>query len=134
MKKAFFFLLMAILLDGCSRSIMISYSHAPENNSTLILQPSKPVEKAFLTVNNQLLVDSKNVKKITISKLPQGDCRYQITSESSFLKTNLNETKTVNLQNGQVHTELIEVPPYNGAYYALLIGTSVISLASLLLF
>lgn len=132
MKISTTLLVLSVLLSSCAKSIVVNYSNQPENNSTYIFQPSKPIGGTYLTINGQTLVENKNVKKITVNKLPEGPMEYHIISESSMYKTPFDFKAKKTLKNGQSETELLTVPPYSNAYWTYTIVGSVTSTALLI--
>ncbi len=119
--KNLLILLSIVLLSSCAQTITVNYSMEPENNSTLVLQPVKAVNGTYVTINDQMIVNKKYVKKVIIKKLPEGEHTVNMSSESWYYKTPMDYKETVTVKNGQETTKLVTVPPYSNGYWAYVI-------------
>jgi hypothetical protein len=96
------------------------------------MKPTKPTPKTYVTINDKLIVDNKNVKSVTITGLEDGDKKIVYKSESSVYKNPLEVEKVMTVKNGSDKTEIITVPPYSSAYWIFIFASPAISLITLL--
>jgi len=117
----FFLLLFVLLLGSCAQSIHINYSYDTSTPSgSLVVIPDKPLDKVYFTMDKKLLVEKKNVKRIQVDGIPQGEHLIQMTSDAWYYSTALDYQSAVQIADGQTTTELVDTPPYSSGYYAYL--------------
>lgn len=129
--KLMILVLVVLLSASCSKHIYVSYQTETANTSSIVLKPSKQTAKTNVTINDNLIVERKNVKDITIKNVPEGIHTINYTSESGSYKEKLNAHIQVK-SNGDAKTitKLVEVPPYSTGYW---IYTSASALVSLII-
>jgi hypothetical protein len=128
MKKIGFLTLAIGLLffTSCSKHIYVNYQTETANTGKVVLKPSKPTEKTYVTINDNLIVDKKNVKSVTINNVPSGDYVIHYTSENGWYKEKLNAEIPVKMENSREITKLVEVPPYSAGYWVYITGMAVL--------
>ena len=128
MKKIAFLSLVISLLffTSCSKHIYVNYQSDSTNTGKVVLKPSTQTEKTFVTINDNLLVDKKNVKSVTINNVPNGEYVIHYTSESGWYTEKLNAQIPVKMENSKEITKLVEVPPYSAGYWIYLTGVAVL--------
>jgi PBP1b-binding outer membrane lipoprotein LpoB len=117
MKKLSSLFLVALMMSSCARNIVVNYSDDTNNTGTLTIQPSRPTGRTFLTVNDNVLVEKKAVRKITVQNLPEGKHRIHLICDSSRFKDKMDEQREVVITKGQVNTQLLETPPYSTGFW-----------------
>lgn len=119
MKKLFFLSIVTLILfTSCAKHIYVSYQTETANTSSIVLKPSKATEKTNVTINDNLIVDRKNVKDVTIKNVPEGTHVVNFTSESGWYKEKLNAQMEIKTKgDGKTITKLVEVPPYSTGYW-----------------
>jgi hypothetical protein len=80
----------------------------------------------MVTINDQLVVDGKFVKSVTILNVPNGDHVIHYTADNSFYKTPLKADFPIKMENGKSMTKLVEVPPYSAGYWVLTTGALIL--------
>ena len=70
-----------------------------------------------MTLNDQLMVDKKNVKSLTVKNVPNGEYNLHYVSESSRYKEKLDAQMPITMVGGKEVTKLVEVPPYSNGYW-----------------
>lgn len=118
MKKNAFLLLIPLLLSSCAQHIIVDYPIKAESSGTLTLQPSGKTSKTYLTIDDNLVVQKKKVKSITVNNVPEGERKVHYISNSSIYKEKVNGGFTVQIYKGKNAVKLIELPPYSGGYWA----------------
>lgn len=86
----------------------------------IVLKPTKPTNKTYMTINDNLFVDKQsNIKAITVYNVPEGEYDIHYTSDNAWYKNELNEKISVQMKDKREVTKLIEVPPYGAGYWIL---------------
>ena len=125
--KLFFVITMAFLASSCAKDLYVGYQTEGANTSTIVLKPSKATEKSNVTINDNLIVDRKKVKSITIKNVPAGDYTVNFTCESGWYKEKINAAIPVKSNgDGKTITKLIEVPPYSTGYWIYISACAII--------
>lgn len=116
--KLFLLIAVVFLATSCAKNLYVSYQPESANTSTVVIKPSKATEKSNLTINDNLIVNNKMVKSVTIQNVPKGDYTLNFTCESGWYKEKMNASVQVNSQgDGKTITKLVEVPPYSTGYW-----------------
>ncbi len=115
-----------LFFTSCSKHIYVNYQTETANTGKVVLKPSKPTEKTYVTINDNLIVDKKNVKSVTIRNVPDGDYLIHYTSENGWYKEKLNAKIPLKMENGREITKLIEVPPYSAGYWVYVTGIAIL--------
>ena len=117
-KIQFLFLMSGLLIfSSCSKHIYVNYQTESANTGKVVLKPSKPTDKTYVTINDNLIVDRKNVKSVTINNVPNGDYNIHYTSDNSWYKDKLDTKIPLKMENRKEMTKLVEVPPYSTGYW-----------------
>lgn len=129
MKKTTFLALAFVLLffTSCAKHIYVDYQNEATNTGKVILKPSKPTQRTYVTINDSLVVDKKFAKSVTLVNVPEGDYVVNFTSENGWYKEKLNAELPVSMESGREKTKLIEVPPYGTGYWVYLSATALLS-------
>ena len=106
-----------ILFSSCARNIYADYQTESQNTGTIVVKPSKSTEKTFVTINDNLIVDKKNVKSVTLNNVPKGSYNIHYTSESGWYKETINDNIKVDMTEGKKVTKIVEIPPYSTGYW-----------------
>lgn len=119
MKTKIAFLLMSgmFLFSSCAKHIQVAYQAETSNTGSVVLKLNRPTPFTYVTINDQLIVNRKNVKSLIVNNLPSGEYTIHYTTESSRLKEKLDAHVPVQMQAGKEITKLIEVPPYSNGYW-----------------
>lgn len=133
MKRIFYLLAVVFIFTSCSKDIYVTYLGNSNNTGKIVLMPNTPTSKTSVTLNDNLIVTNKNVKTVTINNVPVGENNIKYVSANYWYKEKLDEKITVNVQEGQTHTKLIEVPPYSTGYWIYSIGSGAAALLILLM-
>ncbi len=115
-----------LIFSSCSKHIYVNYQTESANTGKVVLKPSKPTERTFVTINDNLIVDKKNVKSVTINNVPDGDFNIHYTSDNSWYKDKLDVQIPLKMENGKEMTKLVEVPPYSTGYWIYMGGMAVL--------
>ena len=115
-----------LVFSSCSKNIYVNYQTESANTGKVVLKPTKPTENTFVTINDNLIVDKKNVKSVTINNVPDGDFSIHYTSDNSFYKDKLDTQITLKMENGKEITKLVEVPPYSTGYWIYMGGMAIL--------
>jgi len=115
-----------LIFSSCSKHIYVNYQTESANTGKVVLKPSKPTERTFVTINDNLIVDKKNVKSVTINNVPDGDFNIHYTSDNSWYKDKLDVQIPLKMENGKEMTKLVEVPPYSTGYWIYIGGMAVL--------
>jgi hypothetical protein len=105
------------LFSSCAKNIYVPYQTETANTGKIILRPAKVTKKTFVTINDNLIVNKKKVKSITIGNVPSGEYKIQYTSDNKWYKDKLDSHYDVKMENNKEITKLIEVPPYSTGYW-----------------
>ncbi len=129
MKKIRLLIIGATILffTSCSKHIYVNFQTESANTGKVIIRPSKPTQNTFVTINENLIVNKKNVKSVTINNVPNGDHKINYTSENGWYKEKLNGEITIKMENGKEITKLVQVPPYSNGYWIYISGLAILS-------
>lgn len=125
MKQLMILFLSVILFSSCAKNITVT---AGTGNGSITMKPTKATPKTYVTVNDKLIVDKKNVKSVTVTGLSDGDNKIVYKSESSIYKEPLAIEKNINIENGSDKTEIVTVPPYSTGYWLYTLGSPIVLL------
>lgn len=128
MRKIHFLILISGLFTfcSCSKHIYINYQTETTNTGRILLKPSKPTERTFVTINDSLIVENKSIKSITINNVPLGNFNLHYTSDNSWYKDKLDVQIPIEMKSGKEITKLVEVPPYSTGYWIYFTGIAII--------
>ncbi len=128
MKKIGFLALTVTLLffTSCAKHIYVDYQNETANTGNVVLKPSKPTERTYVTINDSLVVNKKFVKSVTLRNVPPGAYVVNYTSENGWYKEKLNAEIPLNMERGREITKLVEVPPYNTGYWIYLTASAIL--------
>jgi uncharacterized protein YcfL len=115
-----------LIFSSCSKHIYVNYQTESTNTGKVVLKPSNPTERTFVTINDNLIVDKKNVKSITINNVPNGDFNIHYTSYNSWYKDKLDVQIPLKMENEKKMTKLVQVPPYSTGYWIYVSGISIL--------
>ncbi|QNF32191.1 hypothetical protein HUW51_05410 [Adhaeribacter swui] len=129
MKKFKFLIFVAAVIttSSCSRNLHLNYQLEAANTGSIILKPGRPTEKTMVTLNNQVIVNNKNVKSLTIHHVPTGNYTFHYVSGTKWYKNKLDVQLPVQMEAGKEVTKIVEVPPYKNGYWYYLAGQAVLS-------
>lgn len=105
------------LFSSCAKHIQVAYQTETSNTGSVAIKLNRPTPFSYVTINDQLIVNRKNVKSLTVNNLPAGEYTIHYTTESSRLKEKLDAHVPVKMEAGKEITKLIEVPPYSNGYW-----------------
>ncbi len=74
------------MFTSCSKDIYVNFQTESSNTGKIVLRPSKSTDKTFVTINDNLIVNKKNVKSVTINNVPYGNYIINYTSENGWYK------------------------------------------------
>lgn len=111
---------------SCSKDIYVNFQTESSNTGKIVLRPSKSTDKTFVTINDNLIVNKKNVKSVTINNVPYGNYIINYTSENGWYKEKLNAEIPIKIENNKEITKLVEVPPYSTGYWVYVTGTAIL--------
>ena len=109
-----------LIFSSCSKHIYVNYQIESVNTGKVVLKPSKPTERTYVTINDKLIVDKKNVRSVTINNVPNGDYNIHYTADNSFYKEKLDVQIPLKMEEGKEIKKLIQVPPYSTGYWVYL--------------
>ena len=115
-----------IIFSSCSKHIYVDYQTESVNTGQVILKPIKPTERTYVTINDNLIVDKKNVNSVTIKNVPNGDYNIHYTSDNSWYKDKLDFQVSLKMEDGREMTKLVEVPPYSTGYWIYVIAMAIL--------
>ena len=114
----FFTLFIAILLfASCAQDIYVQYPGDDQHSQSIKLQPNKPTYGTYITIDQQLIVDHRNVRSVTIQNVPVGKHEIDYVCDNSVMQHPLDANMTIWIEKGKSETHLIEVPPNSTAYW-----------------
>jgi len=119
MKPTHFLLLLALSLTFSSCSLNYYYTQRQDKTNTGKVQiiPTTPVYKTYVTLNDSLIIENKNVKSLTLENLPYGDYKIHFCSYSAIYKTKLEEDMLLKIEDGKCITKIVSVPPASNGYW-----------------
>ena len=107
---------------SCSRKIVVNYQTEKANTGTISLKPVKPTTKTFVTINDNLIVEKKNVKSVKILNVPNGEYKIHYSSDNSWYKNKLDSNIVVKMEGNKEVTKIVEVPPFSTGYWIYITG------------
>lgn len=105
------------IFSSCAKHITVNYQTDSTNTGNVVLKVSRPTQNTYVTLNDQLMVDKKNVKSLTVKNVPNGEYNLHYVSESSRYKEKLDAQMPITMVGGKEVTKLVEVPPYSNGYW-----------------
>jgi hypothetical protein len=119
MKKIQITILIVSVLSfsSCSKHMYIAYQAESSNTGKVVLKPSKPTYKTNVSISDNLIVNNKRLKSLTIDNIPYGTHNLLFKSDYPWYKEKLDVQILLNIEHGGEITEKIEVPPYNDWYW-----------------
>jgi hypothetical protein len=106
-----------LVFSSCAKKIIVTYQTESKNTGKIVLKPSKATPKTFVTINDNLIVEKKKVKSVTIVNVPHGDYNIHYTSDNSWYKDKLDTELEIKIKDDKEITKLVEVPPYSTGYW-----------------
>lgn len=121
MKKNYFafFACSMLLFTSCAKHIIVNFQANPENTGKIVIAPTASINGAVLTIDDQLLVDKKFVKKITVNNVPIGEHRVKFSADSWEYKDKIDENVAINVQKDKEFAKIVTRPPYSTGRYVL---------------
>jgi hypothetical protein len=107
---------LVLLFSSCATNLHVTYPSQTENTGKVVLKPTSPTAGTFVTVNDVLVVDNKNVLSVTIENVPEGESKISYSSNSSTYKDKLNEEINVVVKKDKDSTKIVNVPPKSSGY------------------
>jgi hypothetical protein len=119
MKKNYFafFACSMLLFTSCAKHIIVNFQANPENTGKIVIAPTASIDGAVLTINDQLLVDKKFVKKITVNNVPIGEHKVRFSADSWAYKDKIDENIAITVQKDKEVAKVVTRPPYSTGYY-----------------
>ncbi len=117
MKKLLSLFLASLLLASCSKHLIINFSDSASNTGSLTIQPSRPISRTYLTVDDKLLVERKYVKKITVNQIPAGEHEFHLVCSNYAYKEKVDEKRVFQVEANAENTQLFETPPISTGYW-----------------
>lgn len=105
------------IFSSCAKHITVNYQTDSTNTGNVVLKVSRPTQNTYVTLNDQLMIDKKNVKSLTVKNVPNGEYNLHYVSESSRYKEKLDAQMPITMVGGKEVTKLVEVPPYSNGYW-----------------
>ena len=110
----------ALLFSSCS-NVVLNYGQPNANSGTIVIKTTSGVY-ANITVNDSLLfcqkfLNSKSLKTITITNVPEGLNNIHFTADSYNLKDAMDAKLIINVEKGKTNTQLLTVPPRSNGYW-----------------
>ena len=115
-----------LFFTSCAKDLTVTYQMESANTGKVVLKPSTSTDRTMVTINDQLVVDGKFVKSVTILNVPNGDHVIHYMADNSFYKTPLKADFPIKMENGKSMTKLVEVPPYSTGYWVLTTGALIL--------
>ena len=115
-----------LLFTSCAKHIYVDYQSEATNTGKLVLKPSKPTQRTFVTINDSLVVDKKFAKSVTLNNVPKGAHVVNYTSENGWYKEKLNAEIPLEMESKREITKLVEVPPYSTGYWVYLSASAIL--------
>ncbi len=128
MKKIGFLALTFGLLffTSCAKHIYVDYQNETANTGKVVIKPSKPTQRTYMTINDSLVVNKKFVKSVTLKNVPVGAYVVNYTSENVWYKDKLNAEIPLTMESEREITKLVEVPPYSTGYWIYVTATAIL--------
>jgi hypothetical protein len=123
MKKRIFNLLLlfglGIVLASCTVEKTITYQANPDNTGGLVIKPRGGIFKgASLSINNREILNSgKNIRKITVKNIPQGDYNIHFISTDWGYTKPIDEKENISIKKSQTIERTYAIPPYNAGWW-----------------
>lgn len=106
-----------LLFNSCAKHIYVDYQNESTNTGKVVLKPSKPTQRTYVTINDSLVVDKKFAKSVTLNNVPKGAHVVNYISENVWYKDKLDAEISLTMESGREITKLVEVPPYSTGYW-----------------
>jgi hypothetical protein len=90
-----------LFFTSCAKDLTVTYQMESANTGKVVLKPSTSTDRTMVTINDQLVVDGKFVKSVTILNVPNGDHVIHYTADNSFYKTPLKADFPIKMENGK---------------------------------
>ena len=119
-------LFFVMLLNSCAKNIYITYQAEGANTGIVILKPAKPTSRTFVTINDNLLIDKKSIKSVTVKNVPAGEYSIHYSSDNSWYKDKMDVQINTEIEPGKEVTKIIEVPPYSTGYWIYISGLAIL--------
>ncbi len=117
--KKLIFILFCTLLSSCAQDMYVKYQSEATNPGKIVIQPEKPTSKTYISINDQMVVEKKSVKSVTIDNIPTGNHNIHYYSKYIWYTKDLDTQFTVNITANKEHNQSIDVPPYNAGFWVL---------------
>lgn len=117
---------LSTLFTSCAKNYYVNYQTESANTSKIVIKPTKPTARTYVTINDNLIISKKNVNSITINNVPNGDYTVHYTSENGWYKERLNEKMPIKIDDTKEVTKLVEVPPFSTGYWVYVTGMAVL--------
>ncbi len=118
MNRIFVILIVLLtLLTSCSKHIYVNYQVNSENTGEVKLKPTRYTNSTLVTIDDNLIVDRKNVKSVTIKNIPEGSHNIKYSAADHWYKSSLDVEIKADVKKGKKITKIVEVPPYSTGYW-----------------
>jgi hypothetical protein len=117
MKILIFTSLLALLLSACAKNLVVSYQPESNNSGRVVLKPSKPTIKTYVSINDKLIIDKKRVKSKPINNVPIGNNIVHYTSDFWGCENELDTEFYLDMEPDGLITQSVVVPPYKPEVY-----------------
>jgi hypothetical protein len=107
----------------------VDYQIESAHTGKIVLRSSRQVEKAYVSINDHLIVNKKKIKSVTIKNVPIGNYNIHYTSGNWWYKERLDMQLPVKMESGKEVMCLVKVPPYRTGYWFYIAGQAVLSAA-----
>ena len=114
MKHLLIAIIALVCLSSCAKDITVS---AGTGTATLTMKPTRATPRTYVTVNDELLVDKKAVKSVTVTGLTEGENKIVYKAESLSYKDPLELEKVITFEKDAKKTEIVTVPPTSNGYW-----------------
>lgn len=117
----FFALFTSLILvfSACDEpeDIHIHYSQDSTATGQIYLIPDLPTALTFVVMNDEILVENKYLRSVTIYGVPIGDHRIQYSSGDPKLSYKLNEIIDISMEDSGCESRVVPVPPYSSGFW-----------------
>ena len=117
MKKILVLVIVIPLFVSCARNMYVDYQVDSANTGTVVVKPSKATSATYVTIDDNLIVDKKSIKSVTIQNVPVGDHNIHYASTHLAYKEKIDEQIKVEMDTPRKITKLVEVPPLSTGYW-----------------
>jgi len=108
--KKLIFILYCTLLSSCAQDLYIKYQSETTNPGKIVIQPEKPTERTFVTIDDSLIVDKKLVRSLTIDNIPEGTHSIHYSTEFRGYKEQIDSMMSVHISNQEEITKSLKAP------------------------